>query len=73
MSPRAGMLLRLGGMLIELICASLFMASRGRGRTVAGLPVEYLLFAAFAVGLVMWLAGVTLTRRAWPARRPPRD
>ena len=73
MSPATGALLRMGGMLIELICASLFVATRGHGRTIAGLPLESLLFAGFGVGLATWLAGVTLVRRPGPARRPPRD
>lgn len=73
MKPETGMTLRLVGPLIEIVCAAILMKTWGQGRTVAGVPIEPLLMAGFVLGLGMVVAGLTMVRRAQPARRPPRD
>lgn len=72
MKPETGMILRLVGPLIEIVCAAVLMKTWGQGRTVAGLPIEGPLLAGFAVGLAMVVAGLTMVKRTQPARRPPR-
>ena len=70
MKPQTGILLRLLGPLVELICAAILMQTWGEGRTVLGLPVESLLMLGFLVGLTMVVAGLTMVKRP-PSRREP--
>ena len=67
MSAETGLVLRLGGFMIEAICAIALMKVRGQGKTVAGLPAEYPLIAGLAVGFVAWAAGLIASR--WHRRR----
>ena len=62
-SSPTGLALRLLGPLIEVACLILLQRWGGQGRTVAGLPVEYVLFAGLAVGFAMVVLGLTLFRR----------
>ncbi|WP_435007551.1 hypothetical protein P12x_004820 [Tundrisphaera lichenicola] len=70
MNPRTGLLLRLLGPLIEIICLILLMRVRDQGRTVLGIPAEYPLYAGLALGLALVIVGLTFSR---PATRRPRD
>ncbi len=70
MNARTGMILRLVGPLIEVGCLIVLLQVRDRGRSVAGVPVEYPLYAGLALGFALVVAGLTLVR---PAPRRPRD
>jgi hypothetical protein len=73
MQPGTALVFRLSGLLIEFVCAALFVTTRGKGIKVAGQPVEYLLLAGFVVGFAIWLASMTLVRRVRPKRSEPRE
>lgn len=73
MKPETGIVLRLVGPLIEIVCAAILMKTWGEGRTVMGVRLETLLYLGFAVGLGLVIAGLTLVRRPQPARPPSRD
>ena len=70
MSSSAGLTLRLVGPLIEVFCLIGLQKWGGQGRTVAGLPVEYGLYAGLALGFALVVVGLTWFRRAAVA---PRD
>ena len=70
MSARTGLILRLLGPLIEVICLILLLQVRDRGRTYLGVPAEYPLYAGLAIGFGMVVVGLTFAR---PATRRPRD
>jgi len=70
MNPRTALVLRLLGPLIEIACLVLLNRFGARGASIAGRPVEYLLWAGLAVGFAMVVLGLTLGR---PASRRPRD
>ncbi len=73
MKPETGIVLRLVGPLIEIVCAAILMKTWGEGRTVAGIRLESLLFVGFAVGLAMVIAGLTMVRRTHVVKPPPRE
>ncbi len=70
MTARTGMTLRLVGPLIEVVCLIILLQVRDQNRQVAGLPVEYPLYAGLALGFALVVVGLTLAR---PAPRRPRD
>lgn len=73
MKPETGLLLRMVGPLIEVICVALLLRYRGQGLRVLGLPMEQILFAGLFLGLALVIAGLTLVRRPPPRKnRPPR-
>ena len=61
-SPPVGLLFRLIGPLIEIICLISLQKWGGRGIDVAGLPIEYLLYAGLAFGFVLVVLGLTWFR-----------
>ena len=71
MSQQNALILRLVGPLIEIGCVLALRRFGDRGLTVAGLPVEYPLYAGLAAGLALVVAGLTLGRRPRPPG--PRD
>jgi hypothetical protein len=74
LKPQTGILLRMLGPLIEIVCAAIMAKTWGEGRTVAGIRLETLLMIGFGVGLMMVVAGLTMARP--PVRRgraPIRD
>ena len=72
MKPETGLLLRMVGPLIEVICVALLLRYRGQGLQVLGLPLDQILVAGLFLGLALVIAGLTLVRRPPPTRRPPR-
>jgi hypothetical protein len=68
MTTGLGPMLRMLGLLVEAACVLMIFSMRGQGRQVAGLPLEYLLYAGLAAGFVTWAVGMTMVRLA--ARRP---
>lgn len=70
MKPQTGMVLRLVGPLIEIVCAAILMKTWGEGRTVLGFRLESLLMAGFGLGLAMVIAGLTMVKRTAKVRRP---
>jgi hypothetical protein len=70
MTARTGVILRLLGPLIEVGCLIVLLRVRDQGRTVFGLPVEYLLYTGLALGLTLVVVGLALVR---PAPRHPVD
>jgi len=67
MKPQTGLLLRMLGPLIQLICASILLKSWGERRTFAGIKLESLVMFGLYVGLMMVVAGITLARK--PTRK----
>jgi hypothetical protein len=70
MTAMKALTLRLLGPLIEIVCVIGLLKVRGQGRSIAGIPVEYPLYAGLAVGFTLVLVGLALTRTT---PRPPRD
>jgi hypothetical protein len=73
MRPQTGLLLRMLGPLIEILCVAGLLSTRGQGRTIAGMPLDYLFYAGLALGLGMVIAGLTLVRRPRRVERPTED
>ncbi len=63
MTPQTGLILRMLGPLIQLTCAAILLKTWGEGRTVAGVKLDSLLMLGFFVGLVLVVAGISLSRR----------
>jgi hypothetical protein len=70
MTSTNALILRLLGPLIEIVCVIILLKIRGQGRSIAGIPVEYPLYAGLAVGFTLVLVGLAFTRIS---PRPPRD
>lgn len=70
MKPSTGRFLRLLGPLIEIVCLALLFAYPGEGTFIAGVPLRYLYYAGFVIGLMMVIAGLTLVKRVQPSKRP---
>jgi hypothetical protein len=68
---QVGIILRLLGPLIEIVSVIGFVQFRGRDARVGGVPVESLCFAGFGLGLVLVVAGLSLTAFR-PRRRKTR-
>ncbi len=64
MNPRTGLILRLLGPAIEIACLLALNRAGGRGRSLAGVPVEYPIYAGLALGFGMVLLGLGLARRS---------
>ena len=64
MRGELGLILRLGGFLIEAVCAIALINVRGQGRTVAGFPAEFPLYLGLGLGFLAWTAGMIVTRVA---------
>ena len=62
MKPQTGLLLRLVGPLIEVVCLILLFASRGKGWTLAGIDAQMFFYGGFAIGFVLVMLGLTLGR-----------
>ena len=69
MRSAIGPVLRMAGPLVQVACLIALLAPGTRGRSVAGVPIQAILYGGFAVGFVLVLAGLALSR---PARRPGR-
>jgi hypothetical protein len=67
-----GPILRLLGPLIELACISALIRY-GRDGTIAGRPLQPVLWAGFVVGFVMVVAGLLLSKRIRPRAGDPID
>jgi hypothetical protein len=67
-SRETGLLMRMLGPLIEVICLVLLFSFPGEGREIAGLPLRPFLYGGIAFGLVLVIAGLTLVRRDVPSR-----
>jgi hypothetical protein len=67
-SRETGLLLRVLGPLIEVICLVLLFSFPGEGRDIAGLPLRPFLYGGIVFGLVLVIAGLTLARREVPSR-----
>ena len=68
MTARTGQTLRLLGPLIEVACLIVLLRVRDQGTRIAGIPIEYLLYAGLAVGFAVWGVGLVLVLRE--PRRP---
>jgi hypothetical protein len=68
MKPTTGLLLRLLGPLIEVVCIGLLFAFPDSGP-----PLRDFLYAGIGLGLAMVIAGLTLVKRVHPARQPPKE
>lgn len=66
MKPGLGSILRLVGPLIEVGCIVTLLQVNGLGYRALGLPIEYLLYAGIAVGFVLVLVGIIISRRPAP-------
>jgi phosphoglycerol transferase MdoB-like AlkP superfamily enzyme len=75
-SRETGLLMRMLGPLIEVICLVLLFSFPGEERRIAGLPLRPFLYGGIAFGLILVIAGLTLVRREVPSRpfeREPAD
>ena len=72
MSPQTGLMLRMTGPLIEVVCLIALLRDRANPGTFLGQPVEYLCYGGFFVGFAMVVAGLALVKPA-RKRRPPLD
>lgn len=72
-SRETGLLMRMIGPLIEVVCLILLFAFPGEGRRLAGLPLRPFLYGGIAFGLVLVIAGLTMARRDVPSRPFERD
>ena len=70
MKPGTGIVLRLLGPLIEVVCAAILVKTWGEGRTFAGVRLEIFLLLGFALGLGMVIAGLTMVKRTHAVKRP---
>ena len=70
MKPQTGILLRMLGPLVQLICAAILMKTWGDGRTFLGITLESLLMLGFFVGLLMVVAGLTMVRKPGRPAKP---
>jgi hypothetical protein len=70
MDARTGLVLRLVGPLIEIVCVLILVNVRDRGRLALGVPVEYFLYAGLALGLTLVVVGLTCVRPRRDPRRP---
>jgi ABC-type proline/glycine betaine transport system permease subunit len=77
MRPGLGTILRLVGPLIQVVCVIAMLQVRGLGYRVLGLSAESVCWGGFAVGAVLVLVGIILSRRApkprdkWDLPRQP--
>lgn len=62
-SRRMGLLLRLMGPLIEVVCVAALLRWGGQGVTVLGRPVEPLLYGGLGLGLALVVVGLILSTR----------
>jgi hypothetical protein len=69
MKPGTVLILRLAGLLIEVVCLALLFTPGVRGRTIAGRPVEWALYAGILAGFLIWSTSRILVQRS--ARTPP--
>lgn len=67
-SRETGMLMRVIGPLIEVVCLVLLFSFPGEDRRIAGLPLRPFLYGGIACGLLLVIAGLTLVRREVPTR-----
>jgi hypothetical protein len=70
MTTRNALTLRLLGPLIEVVCLILLLKVRDQGRQIAGVPVEYPLYAGLAIGFSLVVVGLAFARTT---PRQPRD
>jgi hypothetical protein len=73
MKPQTGIVLRLLGPLIEVVCAAIMIKTWGQGKTVLGMQLDSLLMAGFFVGLLMVVAGLTMVKKPGGRAKPPAD
>ena len=70
MPSPAGVVLRLVGPLIQVICFGALMKWGGQGLTILGLAVDRWLYGGFGLGLVLVLLGLTVFRSRSEGRPP---
>jgi len=70
MKPQTGIVLRLLGPLIEVVCAAILIKTWGEGRIVAGVRLESILMAGFFAGLMMVVAGLTMVKKPVSRAKP---
>jgi hypothetical protein len=63
MNPQTGLVLRLVGPLLQIVCAGIWMRTRDLGYRVADVRLETILMTGFGLGLGMVVAGLFLSRR----------
>lgn len=73
MTPaRIGLIFRLLGPVLEIVCIGLLLYGAGRDRSLLGFPLENFLYLGVALGLAMVAIGLGMTPprlRARPSRR----
>jgi hypothetical protein len=72
-SRETGMLMRVVGPLIEVVCLVLLFSFPGEDRRIGGLPLRPFLYGGIACGLLLVIAGLTLARREVPTRPFEKD
>jgi hypothetical protein len=69
MNPQTGLVLRLVGPLIQIVCAAIWMRTRDLGYRFVDVRLETILMIGFGLGLGMVVAGLFLSRR--PVKESP--
>lgn len=69
MNPQTGLVLRLVGPLIQIVCAAIWIRTRDLGYRIADVRLETILMIGFGLGLGMVVAGLFLSRR--PTKESP--
>ena len=62
MKPDAGMVLRVLGPLVEVVCIITLLRIRGRSVTILGVSVEQVCYLGVIAGLTMVVAGLFLSQ-----------
>jgi hypothetical protein len=71
MKPSTGIVLRLVGPLIEIVCIMLIFALPAREIRIGGVRLLDILYGGIGFGLLLVIAGLTLVQRQPRSRRRP--
>lgn len=69
MKPQTGILLRMLGAMLELICVTYWVRGAGDSRLVMGIKLNSLLMLGVFLGLAMVIAGLTLVKKPKRSRK----
>lgn len=69
MKQTLGLILRTGGLLIEMVCLFFYFKLRADPRMLGGMPVRLLPQIGLLIGLAIWATGILLLALARQRRR----
>jgi hypothetical protein len=71
MKPATALILRGVGLLIEVIGLAAFVSLRDDKRTIAGIELKQIAFAAVIVGFVLWAVSIAARRVGGKSQQEP--